>query len=127
MKYLKPSGADHTILIDATCTLTRRWGVRRVPFSFLLDEEGTLRLSAESADEAFLGRVAAALREPSVVGVPVPEEPSKRGYSVEILLQACTNFLGRNRRAEAAESLGKALELDPENEIIRAQLQDLAR
>ena len=47
----------------------------------------------------------------------------KRQFQVEVLLQACTNFLGRRRQAEAVGAFKKAAELDPKNRIIRAQLR----
>ncbi|MBI2901542.1 MAG: TlpA family protein disulfide reductase [Planctomycetes bacterium] len=126
MKVLKPAGADHILLIDATCTLTRRWGVRDLPFTLVVDEAGTVLLAGGAPDEK---KIAAALRSKVGRGRPRPEPPgeeTKRQFSVEILLQACTNFLGRKRHDDAAAALKKAAELDPENAIIRGQLRAIS-
>ncbi len=123
MQCLKSAGANHTILIDATCTLTRRWGVRSIPFLFVLDESGVVVHADEKFDDR---RIVAALAE-RATGAPkslpeLPPDELQRLYSVEVLMQACANFLGRKRQADALDSLKKALALDPQNEIIREQL-----
>lgn len=125
MKHLKPAGASHTLLIDATCTLSRAWGVRSVPFTLVLDENGVVTFSSEKADPK---KIAAALKKKGGKGKALPKvdrETEKRAFQVEILMQGCTNFLGRKRVDDAKQSLTKALELDPANEIISKQLAAL--
>lgn len=125
MKHLKPAGASHTLLIDATCTLSRRWGIRSVPFTLVLDEKGVVVYSSDKPDAK---KIAAALKKKSGRSKPPPKidrETEKRAFQVEILMQGCTNFLGRKRVDDAKQSLAKALELDPANEIISAQLRAL--
>lgn len=126
MRCLKSAGADHVMLIDATCTLTRRWSIRRVPFLFLLDENRVVLQAGEAVDESGLAEALNAKWEKTALALPeLPAEESRRLYEVEIQLQACTNFLGRKRAADAVEALRKALTLDPENEIVREQLRAL--
>jgi len=123
MSVLKPAGANHVMLIDATCTLTRCWGVREVPFLVAVNEDfivlhsGT-RFEEKAVSAALKARVSKTKKEPSFSPAQV-----KRQFQVEILLQACTNLLGRRRTAEALASLQKALDLDPENRIIAEQLR----
>lgn len=125
MSVLKPAGANHVMLVDATCTLTRRWGIRGVPFTLVIDEEGVLLHAGESPD---LRTIESALK--SKAPKPGPElafdtATVKRQYQVEVLMQACTNLLGRKRRDDAKDALRKAQELDPENRLIGAQLEAL--
>jgi hypothetical protein len=125
MKHLH--GLDHTALIDATCTLTRRWGVRSVPFALLLDEDGVVLIAAEEADEKFLLQAAKAAKARPKPFPKIPPAETKRQFDVEVKLQACTNFLGRKRTDDALSALHKALDLDPENAIIQAQLDAMTR
>lgn len=123
MEHLRKADADHHLLIDSTCTLSRKWGVRRIPFLALLDESGKVlfvsdRADAEGTEEALGNR-------PEVSPLDFPSfEPEQTGrqFQVEVQMQTCTNLLGRGRVDDAKGALEKALELDPENDIIRGQV-----
>ncbi len=123
LEHLRKADADHHLLIDSTCTLTRKWGVRRIPFLALLDESGkTLfvsdRADAEGVEEALGRRPEVAPRDfPSL-----DKAQTGRQFQVEVQMQTCTNLLGRGRVDDAKGALEKALELDPENDIIRGQV-----
>ena len=123
MEHLRKAGANHHLLIDSTCTLTRKWGVRKLPFLVLLDEEGRV---IGSWDEVDASSITSALESrPDASPTPFPgtdKERTAKQYEVEVQLQACTNLLGRGRVDDAKSALEKALELDPENDIIRGQI-----
>ncbi len=126
MEHLKKAGADHHLLIDSTCTLTRKWGVRRIPFLVLLDESGKVLFASETSGTD--GVEAALKNRPDVPVLDFPvsgKEETERQFQVEVQLQNCTNYLGRGRTGDAKAALEKALELDPENEIIRGQIATL--
>ena len=124
MQYLRAAGASFQILIDATCTLSRRWGVRRLPFSLLLDEDLTVQLSGTRLDESFLKQVASALKKKSTVkGKPLPlPKDMKKQFAVEVLLQGGANFLTRQRTVDAVNLIQQAQALDPENRMIPPQI-----
>jgi hypothetical protein len=121
MKYLKKAGASYEMLIDATCTLARRWGLKRVSVCILLDENGVVLATGEHPNDGFEAEVEKAL--PKRPGEPPPEpKVDTKNTQIEILIQACTNLLSRNRKEDAANALRKALALDPENRVIPKQV-----
>jgi hypothetical protein len=122
MKFLKPSGSGFTLLIDATCLLSRVWGIRSIPQTVLIDEKGSVMLAGSAADAAFLGKVSGALKRRSPPALKGRATAVRHDASVEILMQACTNYLGRGRRDEAVAQLEKALVKDPENPLISRQI-----
>lgn len=122
MRYLRRAGATFEMWIDATLALSRRWGVREVPVSMLLDEEGCLLRSGTALDREFLARAEELLaRPPARTGVPEPRVDT-RNTRIEILMQSCTNFLSRKRTADAVASLRKALGVAPDNRLIAPQV-----
>jgi peroxiredoxin len=123
MEHLKKAGANHHLLIDSTCTLTRKWGVRKLPFLLLLDEEGRVIGSWDEVDASAI--TATLANRPDAAPIEFPAEEigrTEKQFEVEVQLQACTNLLGRGRIDDAKAALEKALELDPENDIIRGQI-----
>lgn len=122
MRYLRRAAATFEMWIDATCALSRRWGIKEVPVTLLLDEEGCLLLAGTALGRDFLTRAEELLaRPPARTGVPEPKVDTKN-TRIEILVQSCTNFLSRKRTADAVASLRKALALDPENKLIPPQV-----
>ena len=122
MRYLRQAKATFHMLIDATCTLARRWGLKRVSVPVLLDEEGVVLAAGEKLDDAFLAEVEKLL--PQKRTSPPPPEPKveTKNTQVEILMQSCTNYLTRKRVDDAVGFLKKALALDPENRVIPKQI-----
>jgi len=125
LRYLRAARHSHTALIDATCELSRRWGVIEVPFALVADADGIVRLVGESADEGFLGAALSAL--PKKAEKAPPEKPCEHPLPrFEILLQSCTNLLGRGRRDEALLALQQALDIAPRNLLVRKQMWAIA-
>ncbi len=122
MRYLKEAGADYETWIDSNCILGRRWGLKRVPACLLLDEQGCVMAAAKFPDGKFLA-AARRLSSKKPSGRP-PRDPRAdvKNTRVEILVEACTNFLGRGRKDEALEALKMAATLDPESRIIPRQI-----
>ncbi len=121
MRYLRAAKATFEMWIDATCTISRRWGLKKVSFLILLDEEGCI-LATGKLDEPTLAEAEKLLQKPAARrDVPYPKVDTK-GTQVEILMQACTNYLTRKRVDDAVNFLRKALSLDPENKIIPKQV-----
>lgn len=121
MRYLRAAKATFEMWIDATCTVSRRWGLKKVSFLILLDEEGCI-LHTGKLDEATLTEVEKLLpRAPARRDVPYPRVDTK-DTRVEVLMQACTNYLTRKRVDDAVGFLRKALAIDPENGIIPKQV-----
>lgn len=122
MQYLRRAKATFEMWIDATCLLSRRWGVKGVGFCVLLDEDGCVMAVGDHPGDEFFGTVKPLIAEkPPAKSKPEPRVDT-RNTTVEIHMQACTNFLGRKRRDDAVASLKKALALDPENKVIWKQV-----
>jgi len=122
MRYLRPAGATHELLIDATCVLSRAWRVRQLPFTVGLDANLTVRYLNRALDSASLQEARLALEKEPLEGRA--EEPTAEAGDtrLDVLVQGCGIYLSRGRTKEAADSLRKALDLDPGNEIIRGQI-----
>ncbi len=122
MRYLRKAGATFEMWIDATCTLARRWGLKRVSVCILLDEDGCVLATGDHPDEDFLAQVEKLLpKKPRARTIKEPRVDT-RNTQIEILMQSCTNFLSRARKDDAVGALRKALELDPENRVIPKQV-----
>jgi peroxiredoxin len=122
LKYLTEARADFEMLLDASCILSRRWGLKRPGFLVLLDENGTALLVVDHPEEKDLEKVEKHLSDKPVTPVPPEAKVDHRNVKVELLVQACTNFLTRKKVQEAVESLRKALAVDPGNLIIARQV-----
>lgn len=122
MRYLRQARASYEMWIDATCTLARRWALKRVSVWVLLDEEGCVVAAGDHPDEAAFGQIEELLPTPPARrNVPEPRVETKN-TQVEILMQSCTNFLSRKRTGDAVGALKKALALDPQNRVIPKQV-----
>jgi len=125
MRYLRAAGYTFTALIDATCELSRLWGMKSLPFAVLVDADGVVRASLDRWDDAFLAETPKLIAKKAPK--PLPDVPVDRtSTQFEILLQSCTNLLSRARKEDANVSLQKALELDPENRLVRKQMWAIA-
>jgi thiol-disulfide isomerase/thioredoxin len=122
MRYLRRAKATFEMWIDATCLISRRWGLKRVGIPFLLDEEGSLLKAGEKLDESFLAEAEKLLAQPAARRNPAEPNVDVKNTQVEILMQSCTNFLSRKRVDDACGALRKALAIDPENRIIPKQV-----
>ncbi len=125
MRYLRAAGYTFTALIDATCELSRLWGAKEIPFAVLVDAGGIVRELLDCWDGAFLAEAAKIVSKKAPKSVP--DRPVDRAATkFEILLQGCTNLLSRARKEEANMCLQQALELDPENRLVRKQMWAIA-
>lgn len=122
LKYLTQARADFEMLLDASCLLSRKWGLKRPGLLVLLDENGTAMFAADPPEEKDLEKVEKRLADKPVSPVPPEAKVDHRDVKVELLVQACTNFLTRKKVQEAVESLRKALAADPGNLIIARQV-----
>lgn len=121
MRYVSQAKLKGHWWIDATCTLARRWSLKQVGVTVLLDENRCVALAGERPDKALLSKAEKALgRRAAARRMPEPKVDVKN-TQVEILMQACTNQLTRKRTDEAIEFLRKACEADPKNRIIPPQ------
>lgn len=126
MRYLRAAGFAFTALIDACCELSRLWGARAVPFSVLADAAGNARLIGGPPDADFLGSVSRALAAKAAPKPARDRRPARGPDPFEVLLQSCTNLLGRARKEEALFALQQALDLHPENHLVRPQMWAIA-
>lgn len=122
MRYLRRARATYEMWIDATCTLARRWGLKRVSVCVLLDEEGCVMATGDHPDEGFLSEVERLLPDKPSGRPPAEPKVDTKNTRIEILMQSCTNFLGRARKDDAVGALRRALALDPENRVIPKQV-----
>lgn len=121
MRYVSKAKCTHEIWIDATCTLARRWKVKKAGVTLLLNEARCVLLAGGLPDKALLKSVEGLLEE-KVKLKPIPEfKVDSHDTKVEILCQQCTNYLTRRRIDDAVGFLRQACELDPENEIVPPQ------
>jgi hypothetical protein len=122
MRYLAQAQATHEMWIDATCCLSRRWGLKRVSFAILLDEAGGIAATSPELSEGFLSEVKGLLSQPPTrPDAPEPKVDTKN-TQIEFYVQLCTNYLTRKRVDDAVGFLKKALALDPENKVIPKQI-----
>lgn len=126
MAAVPRGAAPWRLLIDTTALVSRVWGIKRLPVTLLVDAGGRLVRRAELPDDALWAE--AATLPDAQAPAPWPREPSLEACSteVELRVQGCGIFLSRKRVADAADSLRAALALDPQNEIIRAQIDALS-
>jgi len=124
-RYLKLAGFTHLALADCVFNLSRVWGVKQVPFAVLADAEGYAQIVDVPGEELW-PKVLAALKKK---GEHKDVKPAKRKGiehpKVEILVQEGMNYLTRNRVEDALGFWGQALKLDPENQIIKRQMDVL--
>lgn len=121
MRYLRAAGATFPCLIDACCLLSRVWGVRSVPLTILADATGHAALLGGAMDAAMLDAVRGRLPVAPLGAEPEPRvlgSPSR----AEVLIQGAVNWLSRRRVDDAVQSLKDALELDPQNDLVRRQV-----
>jgi hypothetical protein len=121
MRYLRAARATHDALIDACCHLTRKWGVRRVPLAVAADPRATILRIGDDLDDELRTLLAAA---GGVASEPEAPEETIEGPPIEfeVRVQECNVLLSRQRLGEAVGALRAALELDPENQILRRQI-----
>jgi hypothetical protein len=125
MRYLKAARFTHTALIDATCELSRVWGVKQVPFAVVADAAGVVRLTGDTADEPFLAQALASL--PKKPEAPPPDPKQEHAFvRFEFLLQSCTNLLTRARKEDALAALQQAMDCDPQSFLVRKQMWAIA-
>jgi hypothetical protein len=118
MRYYRAAGCAHLPLIDATFTLSRAWGVKKVPFWVLADAEG----GVQTLGDAFSLKVAAAaLEKPSRHARSGESRSRHRFEKFEFLVQQVGIFLSRARTEDAVRCLREAEELDPSNALIKPQ------
>lgn len=122
MKYLSAAKATHDLWIDATCVLARRWKLKRVGVTLLLDENDVVMLAAEHPEPAVLAEVETLLPRPPASPVPARPAGDTKGTKVDFLVQQCLNYLTRRRTEDAVGFLKQALALDPENRVIPKQI-----
>lgn len=122
MRYLTRAHAGFTSFIDAYALISRAWGIKAVPQTLLLDEAGRVILAQDQLTHAAFAEIEKRLTEKAVCG-PVPSPLLDHAHAQsEICMQYTTNLLGRGRRDDAIQSLHRALELDPDNQIIWMQI-----
>ncbi len=121
MVYVLRSEVTFETWIDATCTLGRRWRLKKVGATLLLDEHRHVLFAGGRLGPSFVRDLPGILQEspPSVVA----SEPGvdRRVTQVELLAQAAGNLMSRRRVDEAVASLRQARALDPDNEILPRQ------
>jgi hypothetical protein len=122
MRYLRKAKASFEMWIDATCVVSRRWGLKRVGVPLLLDEAGCLLKLGEKLDEAFLAEAEGLLSRPAARTSAPETRVDTKNTQIEIHMQSCGNLLTRQRTDDAVAALRKALGADPENRIIPKQV-----
>ncbi|MBI2933069.1 MAG: TlpA family protein disulfide reductase [Planctomycetes bacterium] len=125
MRYLRAARFSFAALIDASCELSRLWGVTSIPFAVAADADAIIRLVTDESPPSFLEQVPAALAK-KADKVPPERKITHPQPDFEILLQSCTNLLGRGRKEEALVALQQAMALDPANDLVRKQMWAVA-
>src|SRR5687767_8393748 len=92
MRYYAASGCTHLPLIDATFTLRRVWGVTKLPFWILTDEDGCIQ---ERGTAFSAGAIEKALRRKPRHAKPAKPASRPRFERSEFLLQTAGTFLSR--------------------------------
>ncbi len=121
LRYLSAVKPTHEIWIDATCVLSRRWKLKSVGATIVLDEQRRLLYVGGVPTPKVLKDVEKALKA-TPKGKAVPDaKADTRDTKIEVLCQQCNNYLTRRRVDDALGFLRQACELDPENGIIPPQ------
>jgi hypothetical protein len=121
MRYLSAAKATHELWIDATCVLSRRWKIKKVGATLVLDEQRRLLYAGGPPTPAVLKEAGVMLTEKLKLKALPEAKADSRDTQIEIWCQQCTNYLTRRRVDDAIGFLRKASETDPENEIIPPQ------
>ena len=130
MRIMREKRATFTCLVDAMQLLPRLAGFADLPATFGIDETGRLRLTGGRPDAPFLRDVEIFLNgraDPfQIPGVATEGDP-RRGHDTTLdrLLQQATNFMYKNRPADAIEAMRRAVQAAPDNKIVRRQLEAL--
>ncbi|MHC4607488.1 MAG: TlpA family protein disulfide reductase [Planctomycetota bacterium] len=119
MRYLRPAKATFEMLLDATCVLTRRWGVKDVPFTVLLDAEGYVQHVGKDFDAKAVE--AALAKKPARKGETQPQF-TREDFNLDLLAQDSNIFLSRGRSGDAVHALRRAAKAYPDNLIIAGQI-----
>ncbi|OHB69799.1 MAG: hypothetical protein A2W23_05260 [Planctomycetes bacterium RBG_16_43_13] len=122
MRYIKKYDIDFVTLIDADVLLSRLYGIKTLPFSVLLDENGYVMLTAEEPSNSFLAKVEDNLDKTVEHHSRKEQKVKCKSNEVELLMQSCANLLGRGRKQDAIGKLRSALTIDRDNEIIKNQI-----
>lgn len=123
MRYLAAAKATHDVWIDATCNLVRRWKLKRVGVTVLLDENDVVLLATDDHPGADLfGKLEKLLSKAPDANPPLRPRPNTKDTKVEFLVQLCTNYLTRKRVDDAVGFLKQALALDLENRVLPKQI-----
>ncbi|MBI4564788.1 MAG: TlpA family protein disulfide reductase [Planctomycetes bacterium] len=117
MRYYAAARGTHTPLIDATCVLSRTWGLKEIPFWAILDADGCVQAAGTTFEPK---AIEAAMKKRSTHARRRAPKASA-SYPFEFTVQQCGIFLSRARREDAVRSLEEAAKLDPENRLIRPQ------
>ena len=125
-------GADVTfpVLVDEEGQSSSRFGFKAVPNGVLIDEDGTIRwakyggFSVENADDVaivrhfFAGEPVEPYAQPDAPYVLTEEQSDE----VERLVQQGHQLAEQGQMPDAVQTWRKALDMDPENLVIRKQI-----
>jgi hypothetical protein len=117
------SGVTFPVLIDRESSLGRLLGFRIVPAGFFADATGTLRYRHDGDFDVADPRVRQNV-ERFLAGEPlepVNREERMQPGALELFAAGVTTFAD-GRRSEAVATWRRALQIDPENFVIRSQI-----
>ena len=127
MKVLRRLGVTLPCLVDSMALLPRLAGFRELPRTFAIDETGHLRLAGGRPEPAFLRNLEIFLNgrgDPFEVPPVAVEGDPRHGHDTALdrMVQEATNFIYKNRPADAIAALRRAVAAAPDHEILRRQL-----
>jgi hypothetical protein len=117
------NGVTFPVLLDRDSTFARLLGFRIVPTGFFVDADGTLRYRHHDDFDIVDARVRQNL-ERFLAGepvAPVDGEPSMPPGALELFAEGVAMFAD-GRRSDAVATWRWALEIDPDNFVIRSQI-----
>lgn len=124
--YTEAAGATYQTFVDPEATLPRQLGCVRVPVLLVFEEgrlcQPPLAVDVRKAEHARAVRDWARGRS-RLVELPTMEvtEASRSTEEAAAWFQLASLALNENRREDAKDSLGRALQLDSNNRVIQKQ------
>lgn len=130
LRVMRRKGATFLCLVDSMALLPRLAGFTDLPRVFGLDETGHLHLTGVRPDPTLLRKIEIFLSgrpDPFQTPPPPTEGAPRHGHDTTLdrMLQEATNFMYKNRPADAIAAMKRAVAAAPDHAILRKQLEAL--
>ncbi len=123
-QHTRAAGARYPVLVDTEGFLATRYGFRAIPNGWIIDGDGVIRFRQVGGFDIRKPEVAEAVDRVLTGGPSFPGDATAAGPSADgaTAFQEGVRLLRAGRRREALGAWMRAVEVDPENLLIRKQI-----